>query len=121
MDWEDIYLALKSIPPEEREARNAVKPTFGDKAALAIFRALLKAQIAAEPGTQAAYRSLAQGAKKRDFGLHFPSAEKARVETGYFENVAIPFYTGCIVDGSASDPAAGGKHHDEILALRRLR
>lgn len=119
MEWEDVYLAIKEARQRAQSSRRVApaKMSAGDKVVLAIFRTLMEVRIKAEIDdmvSQAASNRVAR--IKR---VKYPAAAEARVETEYFRNVAIPFYNRYLVEPFAADAAAGGKHHDEILGLRR--
>lgn len=125
MEWEDVYLAIKAARSaaaralannEARSARSA-KMSVGDKVALAVFKALLEARIKIE--INEIVSQVESNRMERIKRVKYPAASEAKVETEYFENVAIPFYNRHIVESFAADSAAGGKHHDEILDLRR--
>ena len=119
MEWEDVNLAIKASVQRARASQSAqpAKMSVGDKVALAIFRKLLEARIQAEIGeieSRSASKRL-----ERIKRVKYPTAAEAKVETEYFKNIALPFYNRYLVEPFAADPEAGGKHHDEILGLRR--
>ncbi|MBR1870433.1 MAG: hypothetical protein IJ802_01225, partial [Kiritimatiellae bacterium] len=116
MGWKEVFDAIEA----KREEPQMPKPSISEAAAFAVYKTLMTARVMSAMVTPGkVHVSAAPSVRKREWGVEYPAAAEARVETEYFENVAIPFYNRFLVDAFAADPAAGGKHHDEILALRR--